>query len=98
MSRHSSPAPDDQPLEWRTIEEAAALCRRTVGTIKNLVSKHQLPARRAWEVRNRQRRRITLLAPGTVAKLQKLTLFAPTRKERTTSTTSPPSHDEASDP
>lgn len=84
-------------LDWLDLDETAAKCRRSVGTIKNLISKHQLPVKRGWIVRNRQRRRIVLLHPSTVAKLQGMTLFAPVR-ERPTKTELPPSDHETSHP
>jgi hypothetical protein len=45
-----------------------------VSTIRNLVSKHQLPRRLLWEVRNRLRKRVMMLSPETVAYLQRITL------------------------
>lgn len=77
MSRHP-----EQPTEWRTIDQAAALCFRAPRTIQNLISKHQLPVRRGWFVHNRQRRRVILLAPQTVAQLQALTVLALSAQER----------------
>lgn len=79
-------------LDWLDLDQAALKCRRSVGTIKNLISKHQLPVKKGWIVKNRQRRRIVLLAPTTVKKLQDLTLFAPTKND------SPPSHHGPSHP
>ena len=58
-----------------TIAETAELCRRSEGTVRNLVSRHQLPRKTAWVVRRRLRRRVMLLSPSVVTWLQKITLL-----------------------
>lgn len=67
-----------QPLVgWYTITEAAKACDRSPKTIRNLVSKHQLPRKLRWKVIRRRRQRVVWLAPETVWQLQQLTLDAP---------------------
>jgi len=66
---------EDGSLEWFTVNEAAAVCRRSPATIRNLVSKYQLRRRTAWTVRNRRRERRILLAPNGVRWIQGITLF-----------------------
>lgn len=95
--------PDDEPILWRTVEQTAELCYRAPRTIQNLISKHQLPVKRAWVVRNRIRRRILLLSPETIVKLQALTLFSEEtrgvrKKNRTTKTTPFPTHGQDAQP
>jgi len=58
---------------WYTVREAADLCHRAEGTIRNLLSKHELP-RRLVRGPGRNPRRIALLSPTTVRALQRLTL------------------------
>ena len=67
-----------RPLEdYFTVPEAAAACQRSVKTIRNLVSKHQLPRKLRWRVYRRRRLRIMWLSPETVWQLQQLTIDAP---------------------
>jgi len=66
---------DDDGLDWLTIEEAAQLCRRSPGTIRNLVSKYQLRRRLAWTTRRRLRHRVVMLSPNVAMWLQRITLF-----------------------
>ena len=58
---------------WYTVQEAAFLCHRAEGTIRNLLSKHALP-RRLVRGPGRNPRRIALLSSATVRALQRLTL------------------------
>jgi len=58
---------------WYTVREAAMLCHRSDGTIRNLLSKHKLP-RRLARGPGRKPRRIALLSAATVRTLQSLTL------------------------
>lgn len=62
-----------RPEEWFTIERAAELCERHPRTIRNLVSKHQLPRLLRWVVRRGKRRRVMRLSPETVWWLQQIT-------------------------
>jgi hypothetical protein len=71
-------SPDAAEIRWYTIAEAAALCRRSPSTIRDLVSKHQLRRRLAWVTRRRLRQRVTMLSPGVVRWLQRVTLFRQT--------------------
>jgi len=67
-----------QPLTgWYTILEAAKACERSPKTIRNLVSKHQLPRKLRWKVVRRRRQRVMWLSPETVLALQELTIDAP---------------------
>jgi len=63
----------DEVEVWYTVREAAILCHRAEGTIRNLLSKHGLP-RRLVRGPGRNPRRIALLSPVTVRTLQHLTL------------------------
>lgn len=58
---------------WYTVREAALLCHRAEGTIRNLLSKHKLP-RRLARGPGRRPRRIALLSASTIRTLQRLTL------------------------
>src|SRR5882724_1002897 len=58
---------------WYTVREAASLCHRAEGTIRNLLSKYELP-RRLVRGPGRNPRRIALLSPSTIRTLQRLTL------------------------
>ena len=58
---------------WYTVREAALLCHRAEGTIRNLLSKHKLP-RRLARGPGRKPRRIALLSASTIQTLQRLTL------------------------
>jgi len=58
---------------WYTVREAAFLCHRAEGTIRNLLSKHRLP-RRLARGPGRKPRRIALLSASTIQTLQRLTL------------------------
>ena len=60
---------------WYTVREAALLCHRAEGTIRNLLSKHKLP-RRLARGPGRKPRRIALLSASTIQTLQRLTLGA----------------------
>jgi hypothetical protein len=60
---------------WYSVEDTAVLCKRRPQTIFNLVSKHQLPRRLGWKVKNRLRKRVMYLSPTTVDWLQRITLF-----------------------
>jgi len=60
---------------WYTVREAALLCHRAEGTIRNLLSKHKLP-RRLARGPGRKPRRIALLSAATIQALQRLTLGA----------------------
>ena len=64
---------DDLP-EWYTVEQAAEKCHRAPATIRNLLSKHQLPRRMLWRVYKRKRKRVTFLNHDTIILLRKLTL------------------------
>jgi hypothetical protein len=68
--------------EWYTVPEAAGACRRSEGTILNLVSRYNLPRRRGWKVIRKQRRCVMFFSPATVAFMQSITLFGPSRRER----------------
>jgi len=58
--------------QWYTIPQAAHLLFREPKTIMNLLSKHQLP-RRKIRGPGRLHRRIAILSPETVERLQRLT-------------------------
>jgi hypothetical protein len=79
-TRRRLPA-DSRPQRWYTLAEAADLCLRKQGTIRNVLSLHQLPRRLGWTVRNRHRNRAILLSAATVAELQRLTLLRPVRRK-----------------
>lgn len=64
-------------MGWFTIADAARACDRSEKTIRNLVSRHQLPRMLRWAVRRRKRYRIMWLSPETVRQLQLLTLDRP---------------------
>jgi len=64
----------DPNPDWYTVEQAAMKCHRNPRTIRNLVSKHQLPRRLLWRVYNRKRKRVIFLSPETLTLLRKLTL------------------------
>jgi hypothetical protein len=66
-------------MRWFSIEEVAALCRRSPSTIAGLISKHQLRRKLAWRTIGRRRQRLTLLAPNTAKWLQRITLFRETK-------------------
>ena len=66
---------ESRELVWYTVMEAAALCRRSDGTIRNLVSRYQLPRKSALMTYGRRRQRVMLLPPRTVKWLQAVTLF-----------------------
>ena len=66
---------DPTDLRWFSVDEAAALCRRSPSTIRNLLSAHQCRVRKAWVVRRRLRKRIILMSPGVCRWLQAITLF-----------------------
>jgi hypothetical protein len=70
------------PIPWYTLDEAAALCKRHPSTLRNLISRYDLPRRLLWNVFRRQRRRQVMLAPPVVRWLQERTLGAPTSRER----------------
>ena len=63
----------DEVERWYTVREAAMLCHRAEGTIRNLLSLHELP-RRLVRGPGRNPRRIALLSAATVRILQRLTL------------------------
>jgi len=65
--------PHDAP-DWFTVEQAAEKCHRKPGTIRNLISKHQLPRRLLWRVYKRKRKRATFVSYETILMLRKLTL------------------------
>jgi hypothetical protein len=58
-----------------------APCQRSPKTIRNLISRHQLPRKILWKVRRRKRLRVMFLSPQTVRTLQELTLEAPLVKK-----------------
>ncbi len=58
---------------WYTVRETAILCHRAEGTIRNLLSRHELP-RRLVRGPGRNPRRIALLSASTVRMLQRLTI------------------------
>lgn len=62
---------------WFTLQRAAAECDRSEKTIRNLISKHQLPRLLRWSMRNRRRVRVVWISPETLAQLQRLTLDKP---------------------
>jgi hypothetical protein len=66
---------DDHIPRFYTIREAAELCMRSEGTVRNLVSLYGLRTKTAWTVYRRHRRRVTLLNGVTVAWLREVTLF-----------------------
>jgi hypothetical protein len=66
---------DRESMTWYTIAEVAGLCRRSPGTITDLVSRYQLRRKTAWVTRKRLRKRVTLLSPGVARWLQQVTLF-----------------------
>ena len=68
---------------WFTLDEAAELCKRSPGTIRNLISKHQLPVQRLWLVVHRRRFRRVHLSLDTVCQLRALTLEAGPRRRAT---------------
>lgn len=70
------------PVEWYTLEDVARLCHRHPGTIRNLVSRHDLPRRLLWKTIRRQRRRVVMFAPPVARWLQEITLGAPSKRER----------------
>jgi hypothetical protein len=70
-----------EPVQWFTVERAAELCQRSPKTIRNLISRHQLPRKILWKVRRRKRLRVMFLSPQTVRTLQELTLEAPLVKK-----------------
>ncbi len=68
---------DPRPQVWYTVAEAADFCKRAPRTIRNLLSKHQLPRKLLWQVRQRRRIRVVMLSPATVRALQQLTIERP---------------------
>src|SRR5262245_3968693 len=60
---------------WYSIRETAQECRRSVGTIRNLISRHQLPKRSAWLVRRGHRQKVVMLRAPVVEWLRAVTLF-----------------------
>jgi hypothetical protein len=69
-----SPAPAE---DWRTVLEAAQFLKRSPKTIRNLVSKHQLPRKIIRQ--GRARRRVMVLSASTVAQLQRLCWWGPSK-------------------
>jgi len=63
----------DEVERWYTVREAAMLRHRAEGTIRNLLSLHELP-RRLVRGPGGNPRRIALLSASTVRILQRLTL------------------------
>jgi hypothetical protein len=63
------------PVRFYTIDEVAALCKRSPGTIHNLISQYQLRAHRAWTVYKRRRRRVIVLSPAVARWCQRVTLL-----------------------
>jgi hypothetical protein len=61
--------------KWYTIAEAAALCHRAPGTVRNLLSAHQAHTRSGWLVHRRRRRKVILLKPAIVNWLVAVTLL-----------------------
>lgn len=70
-SQPHRPRPHLPDGPWFTIEEAAHEIGRAVQTVRNLLTKHQLPRRIV--TRGRRRLRIVWLSSETVAKLRRLT-------------------------
>jgi len=60
-----------------SIEVAAAYLERAPGTVRNLLSKHQLPLQKVWIVRGRKRHRQQRMTLRTLKRLRELTLGAP---------------------
>jgi hypothetical protein len=56
----------DDPLRRYTVADCSVICRRSPKTIANLLSKHQLPRRTSWVIRNRHRQR-AISVTATVA-------------------------------
>jgi len=73
--QEESPADWSGGLQWFTVEQAARLCMRSPGTIRNMVSEHQLRRRMAWKTVRRRRHRLMLLPHVTVKWLQAVLLF-----------------------
>jgi hypothetical protein len=69
-------------LKWYSTQEVADLCRRSVGTIRTLTSRHRLPRRLGWAVRERARRRVCFYPEPVVRVLQRLTIFADSRARK----------------
>jgi hypothetical protein len=65
----------DDPLRLYSICQTAALCMRSEGTIRNLISAYQLPKKSGWIVRRRHRQRAIVLRAPVVEWLQKVTLL-----------------------
>jgi len=78
----ADPRIPDEPIPYYRIGQAAALCGRSVGTIKGYLSKYQLPRVTGWVTHKRARRRVVLLEPRVVALLQALTIRGANRAQR----------------
>jgi hypothetical protein len=63
----------DDELRLYTVEECAVICKRSPRTIRNLLSRFQLPRKTAWVVRNRHRQRCISLKPSVVLWLRRIT-------------------------
>jgi len=59
-------------LQWYTVQQTARLLFREPKTIMNLMSRHQLP-RRKIRGPGRSHRRIVIISPETLERLQRLT-------------------------